>query len=192
MAKKRKKREYEDEDVVDLSGYPPWLKIFIALIIAFVFITAFVPGWILYTVIAILVVSFVGISYWLYTKKGINVPKESVKTIYEGYKKLDEDWKKQQEVEWKKTQEEAKERTKHGETVPPLSTKEKEIIIRKVGTRCWYPGCKETIALDVHHIIQRSEGGPNKENNLVVLCPTHHRLARDGTIPNVKKIREIS
>jgi len=66
---------------------------------------------------------------------------------------------------------------------PPLSNKEKEMLIHKVGTRCCYPHCNETIALDVHHIIPRSEGGTSKENNLVVLCPTHHRMARDGTIP---------
>ncbi|MEM5802956.1 MAG: HNH endonuclease signature motif containing protein [Candidatus Aenigmatarchaeota archaeon] len=83
--------------------------------------------------------------------------------------------------------------------VPPLSAKEKERLIQIVGTRCCYPNCRENIALDVHHITPRAEGGTNKENNLIVLCPTHHRLARGGTIPrerlrqysvaNVKKIR---
>jgi 5-methylcytosine-specific restriction endonuclease McrA len=67
--------------------------------------------------------------------------------------------------------------------VPPLSQKKKEILIHNIGTKCCYPHCREKIALDVHHITPREEGGTNRENNLVVLCPTHHRMARDGTIP---------
>lgn len=85
------------------------------------------------------------------------------------------------------------------EKVSPLSQSQIAELIRKVGNRCCYPNCKETLALDVHHIKPRAEGGSNKENNLIVLCPTHHRYARDGTISrerlrqysvaNVKKVR---
>jgi hypothetical protein len=67
--------------------------------------------------------------------------------------------------------------------VPPLSQREKELIISKVGTRCCYPSCEQSIGLEVHHIIPRSEGGTNKENNLVVLCPNHHHLADRTAIP---------
>jgi 5-methylcytosine-specific restriction endonuclease McrA len=67
--------------------------------------------------------------------------------------------------------------------VPPLSQRDKEIMISKVGTRCCYPNCGETISLEVHHIIPRSEGGINKENNLIVLCNNHHHLADRGAIP---------
>lgn len=77
------------------------------------------------------------------------------------------------------------------EKVPPLSMAEKERLIRIVGTRCCYPNCRETLALDVHHITPRSKGGTNKENNLIVLCPTHHRLARGGTIPR-ERLRQYS
>jgi hypothetical protein len=77
------------------------------------------------------------------------------------------------------------------EKVPPLSMAEKERLIKIVGTRCCYPNCKETLALDVHHITPRAEGGTNKENNLIVLCPTHHRLARGGTIPR-ERLRQYS
>jgi 5-methylcytosine-specific restriction endonuclease McrA len=65
----------------------------------------------------------------------------------------------------------------------PLSQKEKEIAINKVGTKCCYPNCSENIALEVHHIIPRADGGTNKENNLVVLCTNHHHLADRGAIP---------
>lgn len=166
MSKKRKKREYED--VVDLSGYPPWLKIFIVLIIVFVFVTAFVPGWILYTVIAIVVVSFVGISYWFYTKKGINVPKESAKTIYEGYKKLDEDWKKQQEKLDRQFSEKIR------KVVPPgLRTR----LVARARGRC--ENCGRDLygneRIEIHH----KNGNPadNRESNLLVVCGgCHQRL----------------
>jgi hypothetical protein len=69
------------------------------------------------------------------------------------------------------------------ERVPPLSQKQKEILIHKVGTRCCYPNCKETVTLTVHHIIPREKGGTNKESNLVVLCSHHHTLADRGAIP---------
>lgn len=74
-----------------------------------------------------------------------------------------------------------------------LSQRKKERLISKVGTRCCYPRCKETITLDVHHIVPISEGGTNKENNLVVLCANHHRMARDGTIPRERlKLRSVA
>ena len=70
--------------------------------------------------------------------------------------------------------------------VPPLSQSQRESLIRKVGTRCCYPHCKETVALDVHHITPRSKGGTNRESNLVVLCPTHHTLSDRGAIPRAR------
>ncbi len=66
---------------------------------------------------------------------------------------------------------------------PSLSQREKEIMIGKVGTRCCYPNCRESLSLEVHHIIPRSGGGTNKENNLIVLCNNHHHLADRGAIP---------
>jgi 5-methylcytosine-specific restriction endonuclease McrA len=69
------------------------------------------------------------------------------------------------------------------ERVSTLPHEETERIIHRVGTICCYPNCKETVALDVHHILPRSEGGTNRDGNLIVLCPTHHRLADRGAIP---------
>lgn len=66
---------------------------------------------------------------------------------------------------------------------PPLAQRDKEIMINKVGTRCCYPHCPETLALEVHHITPRAEGGTNDENNLIVLCNNHHHLADRGAIP---------
>lgn len=76
---------------------------------------------------------------------------------------------------------------KKGEKSPekdgPLSHDETERIIHRVGTMCCYPNCKENIALDVHHIVPREDGGTNRDDNLIVLCPVHHRLADRGAIP---------
>jgi 5-methylcytosine-specific restriction endonuclease McrA len=66
---------------------------------------------------------------------------------------------------------------------PPLSQRAKESMINKVGTKCCYPNCAETLALEVHHISPRAEGGTNDENNLIVLCNNHHHLADRGATP---------
>jgi len=39
----------------------------------------------------------------------------------------------------------------------------------------WY--CGGLSVLDAHHIVSRQAGGSNSVENLVVLCPNHHRLA---------------
>lgn len=69
------------------------------------------------------------------------------------------------------------------EIVAPLSHHRTQKLITEIGTKCCYPNCKENITLEVHHIIPRTEGGTNKENNLVVLCNNHHKKADVGSIP---------
>src|SRR3989304_2582496 len=46
---------------------------------------------------------------------------------------------------------------------------------------CAICGWAET-SCDVHHIIQTNTGGSNKFDNLIILCPNHHRLANKGLI----------
>ena len=67
--------------------------------------------------------------------------------------------------------------------VPPLTKYEAEKIIKQRGTKCQYPHCQERYSLDVHHIVQRSNGGTNNNSNLIVLCPTHHQKSDRGEIP---------
>ena len=67
--------------------------------------------------------------------------------------------------------------------VPPLTKYEAEKIIKQRGTKCQYPHCQEKYSLDVHHIVQRSNGGTNNNSNLIVLCPTHHQKSDRGEIP---------
>jgi 5-methylcytosine-specific restriction endonuclease McrA len=66
---------------------------------------------------------------------------------------------------------------------PPLSKFEAEKVIKQRGYICQYPGCRERNSLEVHHIVQRSNGGSHNNANLIVLCPTHHHKADRGEIP---------
>jgi len=36
---------------------------------------------------------------------------------------------------------------------------------------------------DVCHVVARKNGGPNTVDNVVMLCPNHHRLFDRGAIP---------
>ena len=52
--------------------------------------------------------------------------------------------------------------------------------INKLGGRC--ARCGYSQVLDIHHIILRSEGGSNSNDNLIVLCPNCHALFHRGLI----------
>ena len=47
-------------------------------------------------------------------------------------------------------------------------------IFERDGWRCRVPGCSSRRNLQVHHVIYRSHGGGNEDDNLAVLCATHH------------------
>ena len=47
---------------------------------------------------------------------------------------------------------------------------------------CAVPGCGATRGLHAHHIRHWEDGGPTELNNLVLLCPYHHRLHHRGLI----------
>ena len=73
-----------------------------------------------------------------------------------------------------------------------LTQEEKNLIMNAVWYRCENPYCKYTHFLDVHHIISEADGGSNKLDNLIVLCPYCHELAHKGEIPVEKMIEWIS
>jgi|GEM_PF-1579016 len=85
-----------------------------------------------------------------------------------------------------------------GPTIPvvseesSLTQEEKNLLMNAVWYRCENPYCKYTHFLDVHHIISESDGGSNKLDNLIVLCPYCHDLAHKGEIPLKKMIEWIS
>ncbi|WP_134060728.1 HNH endonuclease signature motif containing protein [Mycolicibacterium litorale] len=47
---------------------------------------------------------------------------------------------------------------------------------------CAMPGCEATRGLHAHHIVHWEDGGPTDLDNLVLLCPYHHRLHHRGII----------
>lgn len=47
---------------------------------------------------------------------------------------------------------------------------------------CAVPGCGATRGLHAHHIVHWEDGGPTDLDNLVLLCPFHHRLHHFGGI----------
>jgi hypothetical protein len=47
---------------------------------------------------------------------------------------------------------------------------------------CRVPGCGATRGLHAHHIRHWEDGGPTELDNLVLLCPHHHRLHHKGGI----------
>lgn len=53
-------------------------------------------------------------------------------------------------------------------------------IVRKRDQGCRYPGCGRTRWIHIHHIIHWAHGGPTDLDNLISLCPFHHRLLHEG------------
>ncbi|OBK10471.1 hypothetical protein A5637_26170 [Mycolicibacterium fortuitum] len=47
---------------------------------------------------------------------------------------------------------------------------------------CVAPGCGATRGLHAHHIVHWEDGGPTDLDNLVLVCPYHHRLHHRGGI----------
>ncbi|MBP1818226.1 DUF222 domain-containing protein [Mycobacterium sp. OAE908] len=47
---------------------------------------------------------------------------------------------------------------------------------------CAVPGCGATRGLHAHHLVHWENGGPTDLDNLVLLCPYHHRLHHTGGI----------
>jgi hypothetical protein len=45
---------------------------------------------------------------------------------------------------------------------------------------CRFPGCSNHLFVHAHHIHHWAQGGPTTEDNLVLLCSTHHRLVHEG------------
>ncbi|MBK5289811.1 MAG: DUF222 domain-containing protein [Acidimicrobiia bacterium] len=45
---------------------------------------------------------------------------------------------------------------------------------------CRFPGCTQRTRLRAHHARNWAHGGPTDRDNLVMLCPTHHRTVHEG------------
>lgn len=47
---------------------------------------------------------------------------------------------------------------------------------------CRVPGCAQTRWIEVHHIRHVEDGGETVDDNLICLCPRHHRAHHDGRL----------
>lgn len=63
---------------------------------------------------------------------------------------------------------------------PPYYWTQKLIVA--VGDQCEFPRCKHTEYLEVHHIDPYAGGGSNRLENLIVVCPDHHKRFGSGAM----------
>ena len=54
--------------------------------------------------------------------------------------------------------------------------------LHKRSPHCQYPGCTATRELQAHHLIADEHGGKTELDNLILLCPRHHKLLHDHHI----------
>ncbi len=64
-----------------------------------------------------------------------------------------------------------------------LPEEAKNALMNAIWYRCENPYCNYTQFLDVHHIVSEVEGGTNRLDNLIVLCPRCHLAADNHEIP---------
>jgi Domain of unknown function (DUF222)/HNH endonuclease len=57
---------------------------------------------------------------------------------------------------------------------------------------CAVPGCGATRGLHAHHIRHWEDGGPTELDNLVLVCPHHHRLHHRGVITITGPARNLT
>ena len=49
-------------------------------------------------------------------------------------------------------------------------------VLTESGYKCAVPTCRNILVIDIHHMVQVSEGGGNVLSNLLALCPNCHSL----------------
>ena len=54
--------------------------------------------------------------------------------------------------------------------------------LHKRSAHCQYPGCSAARELEAHHLIAVERGGKTELDNLILLCPRHHKLLHDHHI----------
>lgn len=69
-----------------------------------------------------------------------------------------------------------------------ISKETRKRVYRRDGYRCAL--CDDPRRLQVHHVVMRSQGGPETEMNLITLCPRCHALCHGTDIDRLGKSRE--
>ena len=55
-------------------------------------------------------------------------------------------------------------------------------LYKRSGGHCQYPGCTADRELEAHHLIAVERGGATEVDNLILLCPRHHKVIHDQHI----------
>lgn len=58
----------------------------------------------------------------------------------------------------------------------------RRLVERRDHYACRVPGCDTRRWLQLHHIVHWEDGGPTTTDNLVLLCPRHHRMHHQGLL----------
>lgn len=62
-----------------------------------------------------------------------------------------------------------------------MNKKLKRAVWERDNYQCQHPGCGSTLLEKTpHHIKFKSQGGKDRLDNLVSLCPNHHREVHEG------------
>ena len=71
-----------------------------------------------------------------------------------------------------------------------MSPRTKMKILRRLKLSCFKCGWNEA-SCDIHHIVQRSEGGTHDHTNLTILCPNCHRVAHEKKQTDFESIEAV-
>ncbi len=64
--------------------------------------------------------------------------------------------------------------------------------LHKRSPHCQYPGCTATRELEAHHLTPVEHGGTTELDNLILLCPRHHKLLHDHHIRTMATASTLS
>jgi hypothetical protein len=110
----------------------------------------------------------------LATGKGLGIMEEGPAIIAETARRLMCDCR------WQVNLEDADQRVigigRVSRSIPPWLARK----LRKRDKGCRFPGCERTRWIHFHHIIHWANGGPTDLDNLITVCPMHHRLIHEA------------
>ena len=69
-----------------------------------------------------------------------------------------------------------------------MTTKEQA---KQLDKKCRFWGCRCTQSLEVHHIVKKSQQGPDELWNLITLCNKHHNDITEGRISDIAVLSKL-
>jgi len=69
--------------------------------------------------------------------------------------------------------------SKNPTNIMELSLRTISKILKRANIKCGMCSWDKT-SLDIHHVVERRNGGTDEDNNLAPLCPNCHRMAHEG------------